>query len=232
LIGDKKPQSYYRDVVWGDSDLELLAQPEAPEGQREIISKWGWRNELPSWNWSGQEGKTMTVRAYTNCDSVRLYLNGAIVGTERADTSLTATFRLRYATGVLRAEGIKDGQISAIKELRTTGNADKIRLYTEDGKTTVSTDKLVFTRAELIDDEGNPVSTDDREITISVEGNGELIATGNAAPDDMRSFRNPKFKTYRGKALIIIKTDIDGGKIKIKAHSQNLPDTELSLRTE
>ena len=46
LIGSKKPQSFYRDVVWGRSQLEMAVEQPAPEGHEWVLSKWGWRNEL------------------------------------------------------------------------------------------------------------------------------------------------------------------------------------------
>ena len=46
LIGEKKPQSDYRDVVWGRSPLEMAVQRALPEGHQEAISFWAGRMEL------------------------------------------------------------------------------------------------------------------------------------------------------------------------------------------
>src|SRR5690606_36982740 len=45
ITGIKKPQSYYRDVVWGRSKLEIALRPPVPNGSTEIISRWGWPRE-------------------------------------------------------------------------------------------------------------------------------------------------------------------------------------------
>jgi beta-galactosidase len=50
ILGNKKPQSHYRDVLWGESKLEVMAVRPVPEGKSTWISYWGWVDELNSWN--------------------------------------------------------------------------------------------------------------------------------------------------------------------------------------
>ncbi len=33
ILGNKKPQSYYRDVLWGESKLEIMVSTPVPEGK-------------------------------------------------------------------------------------------------------------------------------------------------------------------------------------------------------
>ena len=35
---------------------------------------------VPHWNWQGKEGNVIPVMAYTNCDTVELFLNGKSYG--------------------------------------------------------------------------------------------------------------------------------------------------------
>ena len=74
LIGGKKPQSYYRDIVWNRSKMEMLVHSPVPEGHKEAISYWGWPDELPSYTFPGAEGKQLQVHVYTRYDAVRLCL--------------------------------------------------------------------------------------------------------------------------------------------------------------
>ena len=52
IIGDKKPQSYYRDVLWRRSKLAMAVRPAVPEGEHEDVSFWGWTAEENHWNWA------------------------------------------------------------------------------------------------------------------------------------------------------------------------------------
>ena len=41
-VGHKKPQSYFRDVLWGQSKLEMAVQRPLPPGRTETLASWGW----------------------------------------------------------------------------------------------------------------------------------------------------------------------------------------------
>ena len=41
ILGNKKPQSYYRDVVWGESKLEIMVSTPVPQGKTARISVTG-----------------------------------------------------------------------------------------------------------------------------------------------------------------------------------------------
>ena len=45
VCGFKKPQSFYRDVVWRRSQIEMMVHTPIPEGSRERVSGWGWPDE-------------------------------------------------------------------------------------------------------------------------------------------------------------------------------------------
>src|SRR5690606_28674344 len=87
ICGFKKPQLLYRDVIWKNSNLEMLVHVPIPEGRKELISDWGWPNELPSWNWKGHEGDIMDVRVFTNYSTVRLELNGETIAIKTVNDS-------------------------------------------------------------------------------------------------------------------------------------------------
>lgn len=57
LIGDKKPQSYYRDVLWHRSKLAMAVRPSVPDGEYEDVNGWGWTAEENHWNWSRSNSK-------------------------------------------------------------------------------------------------------------------------------------------------------------------------------
>lgn len=229
INGDKKPQSFFRDVVWGRSDLELLVHAPVPAGEREVISKWGWPDELPHWNWRGHEGETLNVRAYSRCDSVRLYLNGKLLETKAVTGKLVAAFDVPFSAGELLAVGIKEGREVVRKSLRTTGRPHHIVLVPE--KTTVAADPndLAFVQVRVVDEEGRVVPDCPARIRFSVEGEGTLLASGNAAPDDMESFRNPACTTYQGKCQVILQPGTKSGTMRLKVSAERMPAVEMEI---
>jgi beta-galactosidase len=125
LCGFKKPQSYYRDVVWKRSPLALAVHAPVPAGRTEKFSDWGWPDEHQSWTWPGQEGKPLKVAVYSRCENVRLELNGKIIGEQPVTeaTKLTAHFEVPYAPGELRATGFSGGK--AVARFRSTPPAHR-----------------------------------------------------------------------------------------------------------
>ena len=105
----------------------MLVHSPIPEGDKEWISRWGWPEEWKSWNWPGNEGKTMQVSVYSNYEEIRLELNGKEIGTKKVsdETKLTARFELEYQPGELVAIGFKDGKEVERQSLKTTGKPAK-----------------------------------------------------------------------------------------------------------
>ncbi len=112
LIGGKKPQSYYRDVVWNRSKLQMLVHAPVPEGHTEQVSSWGWPDEYAHYTFPGSEGRSMQVHVYTSYDAVRLVQNGKIIGEQNVSpqTKLTATFTINYQPGTLKAIGLRNNK--------------------------------------------------------------------------------------------------------------------------
>ena len=60
LVGNKKPQSYYRDVVWGVRKIAMGVRPAVPDGEHEEAMGWCWTAEENHWNWSASPCTTCT----------------------------------------------------------------------------------------------------------------------------------------------------------------------------
>ena len=190
-----------------------------PDGYKETVSYWGWPDERQSWNWKGAEGKKLSVNVYSNFTSVRLELNGKVIGTKAVSsvTKLTATFDVVFEPGELKAIGLMDGKETKIKSLKTTGAASKIRLSADRSFINESRNDLSYVTAEVVDKEGNLVSDCDLPLTFSVTGVGEAAAIGSANPTDMRSFKSPVCTTFRGRCLVILRPTGKAGEITLAA---------------
>ena len=233
VCGFKKPQSYYRDVVWGRSQIEMAVHSPMPEGIHENVSGWGWPNETRSWNWPGRDGKLMQVAIYSRCDSVRLELNGKVIGEKpvSAATKLTAKFDVPYQPGELRAFGLMNGKVIANVSLRTAGEPKEIRLTADRYAIRADRNDLSYVTVEVVDQNGIVVPTASMPVHFTVSGAGEIAATGSSAPNDASSFHAPLRKTYEGRALAILRPAGDAGKIILKAEADGLSAATIVIRT-
>ena len=231
IIGEKKPQGRYRDVLWDESVIEVNVHEPIPAGMEEEVSMWGWPQEYPSWNWAGNEGKPLQVRVYTKASQVRLELNGEVVGEKtlaEADQYI-ASFDVPYQAGTLTAIALNDGQEIGRKELVTTGKAESIRLTIDRSTIQADREDLAYIRIDAVDEQGNIVPTDDITVEIAVDGAGELVASGSANPADMASLNRPKVRLYRGQAQAIIRPFEQAGEIHVHVDAEGLEHSDMRI---
>jgi beta-galactosidase len=232
LIGGKKPQSYYRDVVWGNSQLEMAVQRPVPEGHKETISAWGWSDELRSWTWPGAEGRALNVRVYSRGDTVRLLLNGKQVGEAAvsADTKLRADFSVPYAPGELRAVALTKGKELASVVFTTTGAPASLRLVADRASLRTDRNDLAFVTVEALDGSGRLVPDAVVPVRFSLTGVAELAAVGNANPKDAASFRQPERRTFQGRCLAVLRPTGSRGAITLRAEAEGLTAASVRLQ--
>lgn len=234
LIGTRKSPSFYQWVVWGTSKVEILVHRPVPEGKREIVSPWGFPDELKSWNWSGHEGEKFQVHVYTRCQQVKIELNGKIVGEANVDQekTITATFDVPYEPGTLIARCFDNGKETASQTLKTTGKPAAIRLVADRNPIRADRNDLSYVMTEIIDAAGNVVpDADDIIVNYEVTGSGRVAGVGNGNPRDMSSFQKPEKKAYQGICLAIIRPETGPGKITVSAKAAGLKEASLIITT-
>lgn len=234
LIGGKKPQSYFRDVVWNLSKMEMLVHKPVAGGHKEAVSAWGWPDEVHSYTFPGDEGKTMQIHVFTSHPKVRLLLNDKFIGEQNVSdsTRLTATFNIHYEPGVLKAIALKDGIAVDSVILQTAGKPVEIKLSPDRRVINANANDLSYVTAEVVDAKGNVVPDAIIPLRFSIEGAAKIIATANASPSDMESFQQPKHKTFRGKCLIIVRPNRKAGSIRLKASGKGLKSAETIIEAK
>jgi len=231
ICGEKKPQIAHRDVVWGNSKLEMNVHAPVPEGQSELVSQWGWPDEWNCWTWKGSEGKPLQVRIFTKASHVKLELNGKTVGEKdlKIDDKYIAVFKVPYQPGELKAIAFENGKVVAAKVLRTTGEPTAIRLTADRNQIKADRNDLSFVKIEVVDGQGQLVQSDLAKIKLTLSGYGELAASGNANPCDMESVNRIEINTYKGKAQAIIRPKGIPGSITLKAQANGLDEGSIEI---
>lgn len=232
LIGNKKSASYYLDVVWRRSKIEMLVHRPIPAGKREITGFYGFPDELKSWTWTGHENDSLQVRVFTRSSSVKLELNGKIIAEKTLEKgSITATFKVPYIAGKLIAHCYDGDKEVASETIATTGKAFAIRLKADRATIKANKNDLAYINVEIVDEFGNVVpSVDDILVKFKIEGNGKIIGVGNGNPIDMSSFQKPEKKVFQGKGLAIVQPTGKVGKILVKAEADGLKSEYITIK--
>jgi beta-galactosidase len=232
IIGQKKPQSYYRDVVWRNSPITMAVEAPVAAGKHTAISGWGWQDEYQSWTFpEASEGTNLAVNVYSRSSKVRLYLNGVLLGEKAPSSTYWAGFSVPYKKGTLKAVQYDGKTEGASFELKTTGTPVGIRLVTDSTELSANGTDLAYVTAELIDEEGNVVRNDSIHVAFSCSGEGALIASGNGAPNDMESFRSTNPRLFHGRAMAILRTTNVAGDVTLKAEATGFESQTIRIKT-
>jgi beta-galactosidase len=233
LCGFKRPQSYYRDVLWHeDPHLYIAVHTPYPKGVIPTISRWGWPDVWSDWNWLGHEGQSFKVDIYSNCDEIELFLNDESLGTKPCtrDEKFTASFEVVYQPGTLRTIGYRDGQPAITRLLKTTNPPARIRL--DPDRTEIrSGEDLCYITVEVTDSDGFVHPKADDTITFTLNGPGNILAVGNSNPLSEELYIGNQRKVYRGRALVVVKSSDEPGVITLQAHADGLDGTEIIIKS-
>jgi len=189
---------------------------------------------LPHWNWEGREGELTPVFVYTNCASAELFVNGISKGIKN---NLEGVYRLKwediiYEPGSIKAVGYDEqGNVLAEKEIRTAGEPNKIELICDRDEIKADGEDLSFVTVKATDDQGNFCPTSDNLISFKLEGNGEIIAVGNGNPISHESYTGSGRKLFNGLCLVIVKSTLNAGSIKLTATSPNLIEKRIDIKS-
>lgn len=232
LCGFKRPQSYYRDILWQhDTKLYMTVHTPIPEGKTPTLTYWGWPDVVSSWTWPGQENKQLKVDIYSACEKVELFLNGKSVGikpTTRQERFM-ATFEIPYEPGILKAVGYINNKAAEEFELKTVGAPAAIRLIPDRSVLKTEYGDLSYVTVEVVDKDGNVNPNADNNIFFSVKGEGVIAAVGSSNPVSTELYRGNQRKVYRGRCLVVVKSTGNQGQIHLRAHSDGLDAAEAFI---
>ena len=229
LIGNKKVNSYYLDVVWKRSAVQMLVHNPIPDGFNEVNFFYNFPDQLKSWSFPGNEGKKMQVFVYSRAQSVTLELNGRLIGdkTMQAD-KITASFDVPYEPGTLIAKSFTNGKQTGSDTLSTTGKPFALRLRADRKTIKASRNDLSYVSVEVVDAKGHIIPYAELLVRYQVRGNGEIAGLGNGNPADMSSFQLPEKKVYHGRGLVIIRPK-GSGNIVLAAKAIGLKGAAITI---
>jgi beta-galactosidase len=184
---------------------------------------------LPHWNWKGREGTEIPVVAYSNCESVELFLNGRSLGEQDMRNHTDRVWKVPYEPGTLTANGKNKGEVVCSKEVVTAGSPAKIQLLAD--RLTMKADKqdVVHVEVNILDIENHFVPDASNRIRFKISGEATILAVDNGDPLNEESYGSGSRKAFNGKCLVIIKSSGNTGKLSLMAESEGLEAAEISI---
>ena len=209
ITGFRRPASYYREAVFGLRKKPYIAvQNPTHYGEFLIKTPWVISDAAASWNWDGMEGKPAIVEVYAQGDEVELLLNETSLGKKAAgkEARFRTLFETTYEPGILTAISYENGHEIGRNELATAGCERTLCVEKEEyvGLKNAK-QELVYVQVEMRDQNGVLVADDNQKITLSVDGEVEVLGFGSGNPKPNYNFNEGVTELFGGRAQIIVK---------------------------
>lgn len=205
----------------------------------------------PHWNWSGREGKVVTVTCFTNCETVELFLNGESLGTKgfsfprpgmtesyghyppsgralQTTADLHLSWDVPYAPGLLSARGMKDGTV-VTHDVHTTGRAAALSLTADRNRIRTDPADVAHVTVLVLDSDGRVVPTADNPVSFVLQGEGILLGLDNGRPDSHEAYHATSRTTFNGMALAIVQSTGRAGPITLIAEAPGLVPARVRI---
>ena len=205
---------YTRVALEADNGPYIAVCPVNHTGDRHSPSAWKMTNAMPSWSWTGCEGRKANVEVYARAARVDLVLNGHTVGSKTLKNDCLAKFSIPYESGTLEAVSYDaaDHEIGRCK-LQSAGGTTRLTLDAEEP--TVKPGHLCYIRLRYTDENGITKPLVRGNIQVQMRG-GTLVGLGSACPFNKHSYLDSETDTYYGEALAIVRMG-DGDAMTIAA---------------
>ena len=194
---------YTRVALEADNGPYIAVCPVNHTGDRHSPSAWKMTNAMPSWSWTGCEGKKANIEVYARAARVELVLNGKTVAEKQLKKDCLAKFAIPYEPGTLEAVSYDaTGQELGRCALTTAGQTTLISAEPE--TPTVQAGHLCYIRLRYTDENGIVKPLHRGVMQVQVAG-GQLVGLGSACPYNERSYLGTETDTYYGEALAIVR---------------------------
>ena len=227
--GFRKDTFYYFRSIWNEDEITL--------------------HLVPHWNFPGEEGQYRPVVCYTNCQEVRLFLNGKYIGyrgyqcprygatktwsegweKHYTTNDLHLMWDVCYEPGTLRAEGYINGELVAVEEVMTTGRPEKLIAVPD--RTKAAPGRLFQIEISTEDSEGRFVPDANDLVSIEVSGPARFLGMDAGDMGDLSLFSATERKMLAGRLLAALYAE-EPGDVQVTFTTESGLKTTLDLQVE
>ncbi|MDF3076590.1 MAG: glycoside hydrolase family 2, candidate beta-glycosidase [Sphingobacteriaceae bacterium] len=185
---------------------------------------------LPHWTHTGKEGVAIPIIVYTNCDSVRLSLNGRSLGTKQ-HVGEQLVWHVPYAAGKITATAYRNGKAVATDQNQTAGATAKLSVSTDKTSLKANGTDLLVCEITVTDQNGIPVPLAGEMLNFKVTGASSIKVADNGDPLDLSNYNADKRRAFRGKCLLVLQSTESAGDVDVEISGPNLETYKLNIKS-
>lgn len=230
LTGERRPQSYYREIMWGISKKTYVFTTHPKHYGEEFFSfGWHWYDVKSDWTFEDKYiGKKVRVEAYGDGDKAEFILNGKSYGCMPYEKNI-ASMDIPYEKGKLEVVTYKNKEIVSKGYLQTANGKKMLILQPEDKSQVLKEGEIAYIKVSLEDGEKNVYQSAEDEIIVKVTGDAKLLACGSGSPCSEDQIGSNHFHLYNGTGIVIVKAG-KAGMFDVKVSGMTLDEIMCSYR--
>jgi beta-galactosidase len=185
---------------------------------------------FPHWNWPA--GSHVDTWAFTNAESVELFLNGASLGKKTQASLSHVNWNVTWATGTIEARAYVGDSVVVSATRVTTGSPAAIVLKERVvGTAGIRADgqDVAMVEVSVVDTQGRIVPTASNFITFSVSGPGRVYGVGNGDPASHEPDKATTRSVWNGLALVHVQSTGTKGTITLTATATGLTQATVQI---
>jgi beta-galactosidase len=188
---------------------------------------------LPHWNWEGKESQEIEVWAYSNQESVELFLNGASLGSQPVVKNGHLVWKVKYVPGTIEARASQGGQVVLTDKRETAGPPAKIVASADRGKVAADGQDVAVVNVTIVDAQGRPVPNAGNKVSFAVSGPGTVIGVGNGDPSCHEPDRATERSAFNGLCMAIVQSRRgEAGAVTVTVASDGLESAVVAIASE
>lgn len=234
LIGDRRPISYWREIIWGlRSAPYLCVQPPKYHNIPHNMTQWALTNAVKSWSWAGFENKPITIEVYSDAEELELIVNGKVIERKAVgiDKKAITHFETIYEPGKVETVAYKNGIETGRDMIVTAGNEELIFATPDREVIPADGSDIAYVNIFLLDNNGICNMFKEKEIFIHIQGPGLLQGLGSANPESAENYFDTSVKFFEGRALAAVRGNGESGTVTLTVSADDCEDMIVQIQT-
>lgn len=231
LAGFIEGQGHYSAVVYGEEKQPYIGvHPVNHAREKCLLGTWRGTDVVNSWSWEGYEGEKARIDVFSDQDLIELIQDGKSLGKVKVK-EYRASFETVYLPGTLIAvaydkDGIKRGE----SRLQTAEKETRLQVKVRETQLIANGKDVAHLEIELTDAKGVRKVTDNREVTVQVEGSGVLQGIGSGNPVSERDYTGNSCIPYYGQLLAVVRSTGKAGDIRVHILAEGLEEQIVDIK--
>ena len=238
LTGQAEPSLHRYEFIWGGfldkpvHALYLASQPPVHNGKPPIATSYRWTDTVDGWTYEGYEGKRTFVDAYTDADSVEIFVNGKSAGKAQVKDYF-AKIPCIYEPGELVGVGYDaDGHEIYRTSVRTADAETMLTVKTDKNILRAGGQDFCFADVYVTDKNGTVKLLPDYDVKIEVVGAASLQGYGSAAYKNAEHYDQHHHKSWQGHLQAVLRSTEKTGPVTVTFTADGCAPAILHLSAE